>query len=331
MVPSAAAQDITWTPDAAYRYCERLAQTHYENFTVGSWLLPKAKRRHVHAIYSYCRTVDDLGDETAPPTVAALSGMSAFDQEDGKESYRLGLLDWWQTELEACYSGIPSHPVMVALQETIHTFEIPREPFLKLIKANRMDQRNKRHSTYNDLLYYCDHSANPVGHLFLCLFGYADPERLRISDATCTALQQANFWQDVARDYQMGRIYLPLEDLAKFGYSESELAQGVENNAFRQLLAFEIERTMGLFREGASLVNTLEGQVKLDVALFTRGGMAVLEAIRRQNYNVLVDRPTLSRSRKAGLFLSTWLTWKLGLGLGLPGQSSSQSPGEARP
>jgi len=331
MLPSAAAQDITWTPDAAYRYCERLAQTHYENFTVGSWLLPKAKRRHVHAIYSYCRTVDDLGDETAPPTIAALSGMSAFDQEDGEESYRLGLLDWWQTELEACYSGIPSHPVMVALQETIHTFEIPREPFLKLIKANRMDQRNKRHSTYNDLLYYCDHSANPVGHLFLCLFGYADPERLRISDATCTALQQANFWQDVAHDYQMGRIYLPMEDLAKFGYSESELAQGVENNAFRQLLAFEIERTMGLFREGASLVNTLEGQVKLDVALFTRGGMAVLEAIRRQNYNVLVDRPTLSRSRKAGLFFSTWLTWKLGLGLGLPGQSSRQFPGEARP
>jgi squalene synthase HpnC len=330
MTDFSAAQDIAWTPDAAYRYCERLARTHYENFTVGSWLLPKAKRRHVHAIYGYCRTVDELGDEAASPTASALTGMGDPVPKDGEESYRLGLLDWWQTQLEACYSGIPSHPVMVALQETIHTFEIPREPFLKLIEANRMDQRNKRYSTYNDLLHYCDHSANPVGHLFLCLFGYVDPERQRISDATCTALQQTNFWQDVARDYQIGRIYLPLEDLAKFGYSESELAQGVENDAFRQLLAFEIDRTMGLFLEGASLVNTLKGEVKLDVALFTRGGMAVLEAIRKRNYSVLVDRPTLSRSRKAGLFFSTWLTWKLGLRLGLPGQSSRKSPGKAR-
>lgn len=327
MTPSAAAQDITWTPDAAYRYCERLAQTHYENFTVGSWLLPKAKRRHVHAIYGYCRTVDDLGDEATPPLVPSLAGATAVTNGDAvsggdsEESYRLGLLDWWQAELEACYSGTPSHPVMVALQETIQVFEIPREPFLKLIEANRMDQRNKRHLTYADLLNYCDRSANPVGHLFLYLFGYRDPERQRLSDATCTALQLANFWQDVARDYQKGRIYLPLEDLTRFGYSESELAQGLENDAFRQLLAFEVERAMGLFEEGAPLVSLLAGQVKLDVALFTRGGVAVLEAIRRQNYNVLANRPKLSRGRKAGLFFSTWLTWKLGLGLGLPGQS----------
>lgn len=335
-----AAQDITWTPDAAYRYCERLAQTHYENFTVGSWLLPKAKRRHVHAIYGYCRTVDDLGDEASPKTTPTMAGLKAAAnggaaKQDNEASYRLELLDCWQAELEACYSGAPTHPVMIALQETIQTFEIPREPFQKLIEANRMDQRNQRQATYNDLLHYCDNSANPVGHLFLYLFGYRDEDRQRLSDATSTALQLANFWQDVARDYQKGRIYLPLEDLARFGYSEAELAQGVENDAFRKLMAFEVERAMGLFQEGAALVNLLEGQVKLDVALFTRGGVAVLDAIRRQNYNVLANRPALSRGRKAGLFLSTWLTWKLGLGLGLPGQSadqsSSTSSSEARP
>ena len=331
MIP-VAAQDITWTPDAAYRYCQRLAQTHYENFTVGSWLLPRSKRRHVHAIYGYCRTVDDLGDEAAPPTVPALAGgrevaNREVANDESAEAYRLGLLDWWQTELEACYSGTPSHPVMVALQETIQTFGIPRDPFLKLIEANRMDQRDKRHPTYDDLRYYCDHSANPVGHLFLYLFGYRDDEHQHLSDATCTALQLANFWQDVTRDYQKGRIYLPLEDLTRFGYSEAELARGVENDAFRQLLSFEVDRAMGLFREGADLVNLLDGPVKLDVALFTRGGVAVLEAIRQQNYNVLTNRPRLSPARKAGLFLSTWLAWKLGSGLGLPGPSQ----GEARP
>lgn len=324
MTPPAAAQDITWTPDAAYRYCERLARTHYENFTVGSWLLPRDKRRHVHAIYGYCRTVDDLGDEVVPPTVPEPAGGEGAAPGEAAEVHRLDLLDQWQTELEACYSGTPSHPVLVALQETIRRFAIPREPFLKLIDANRMDQRHKRHPTYRDLLDYCDHSANPVGHLFLYLFGYRDPERQRISDATCTALQLANFWQDVARDYRKGRIYLPLEDLTRFGYSEAELARGLENEAFRNLVSFEVDRTMGLFREGARLVNLLDGPVKLDVALFTRGGVAILEAIRRQNYNVLTNRPKLSPARKAELFWSTWLTWRLGSGLGLPGQRHSR-------
>jgi squalene synthase HpnC len=324
MSPPAAPQDTTWTADAAYRYCERLAQTHYENFTVGSWLLPRAKRRHVHAIYGYCRTVDDLGDEAPPPMVPPQGGGRTAANGGTIESGRLELLDRWQAELEACYSGTPSHPVMVALQGTIRTFEIPRQPFLKLIEANRMDQRDKRRPTYHDLLYYCDHSANPVGHLFLYLFGYRDDERRRLSDATCTALQLANFWQDVARDYQKGRIYLPLEDLDRFGYSEAELAQGVENDAFRQLLTFEVDRTMGLFREGAGLVNLLDGPVKLDVALFTRGGVAVLDAIRRQNYNVLTSRPKLSRAHQAGLFLSTWWTWKLGKGRANPGPSQRE-------
>lgn len=320
MSPMAAAQDTIWTRDAAYRYCERLARTHYENFTVGSWLLPRVIRRHVYTIYGYCRTVDDLGDEAVPPTVPAPAGGKADAIGEGIEAHRLDLLDRWQFELEACYSGTPSHPVLVALQKTIEQFEIPREPFLKLIDANRMDQRKKRHPTYRDLLYYCDHSANPVGHLFLYLFGYRDQERLHLSDAICTALQLANFWQDLARDYRKGRIYLPLEDLTRFGYSEAELAQGWENEAFRQLLRFEVDRTMDLFREGARLLNLLDGPSKLDVALFLRGGVAILEAIQRQNFNVLTHRPKLSPARKAGLFWSTWVTCKLGLGPGLPDQ-----------
>lgn len=322
----------TWTREAASQYCQRLARTHYENFTVGSWLVPREKLRHIYAVYAYCRTVDDLGDEATPGApsgepgaldttsllAARLTG-GAADFADDIVAYRLALLDLWQEELETCYSGVPTHPVMVALQETIEAFDIPRDPFLKLVEANRMDQGSGRFPTYQDVLHYCVHSANPVGHLFLYLFGYRDAERQRLADATCTALQLANFWQDVARDYELGRIYLPLEDLDHFGYTEGDLALHVFNPAFRQLMSFEVDRAMDLFREGATLVSTLDGVARLDVALFTRGGIAVLEAIEKQGYDVLKSRPSLSRAQKAGLFLSTWLSWKLGFGFRLPG------------
>jgi squalene synthase HpnC len=373
MPQPAATQPATWTQDAAYRYCEGMARTHYENFTVGSLLLPREQRRHVYAMYGYCRSVDDLGDEAtptraptlsprekevrrgtpmcAPPTLGqthrsastspdlASGSVTPLPEGEGpgvranpdQAAYRLALLDWWQSELEACYSGTPTHPVMVALQETIQIFDIPPTPFLKLIEANRMDQRIKHHATYAGLLHYCDHSANPVGRLFLYLFGYRDQERQRLADATCTALQLTNFWQDVARDYRKGRIYLPREDMERFGYSEAELAQGVVTDPFRQLLAFEAGRAMKLFREGAALVSMLEGPVKLDVALFTRGGVAVLDAIRRQDYDVLTKRPALSRTRKAALFASTWLTGKLGLGMGLPRDSRRKAADKQEP
>ena len=322
-----------WTTEAARQYCQRLARSHYENFTVGSWLIPRDKLRHIYAVYAYCRTVDDLGDEAtldrrpspSPETdtisllAASLEGPPALFGGDDR-AYRLALLDLWQSELDACYSGRPTHPVMVALRESIDAFDLPPEPFLKLIEANRMDQQAQRYPAYGDLLHYCDHSANPVGRLFLYLFGYRDEERQQLADATCTALQLANFWQDVARDYRKGRIYLPLEDMERFGYTEEELARGVVTPEFRQLMAFEVERAMDLFRQGATLVPALKGVARLDVALFTRGGVAVLEAIGKQRYDVLTERPSLSRARKAGLFLSTWLSWKLGLGLRLPRQ-----------
>ena len=321
----------TWTTEAARQYCQRLARSHYENFTVGSWLVPRDKLRHIYAVYAYCRTVDDLGDEatvdqgSVPPSgpdtisllAARLEGSTArFGGDD--RAYRLALLDLWQAELEACFSGTPSHPVTVALRESVEAFDLPPEPFLKLIDANRMDQWNQRYPAYDDLLHYCDHSANPVGRLFLYLFGYRDEKRQQMSDATCTALQLTNFWQDVARDYLKGRIYLPLEDIARFGYSEGELARGVVTPAFRDMLAYEVERSMNLFRQGAPLASTLNGVARLDVALFTRGGVAVLEALKKQRYDVLTGRPSLSRARKAGLFLSTWLSWKLGRGFRLP-------------
>ncbi len=319
MTSTAPTHDITWSVEEAYRFCERLARAHYENFTVGSRLLPTGLRPHVYAIYAYCRTVDDLGDEftASDPLLPAI----VEDGSPDENSRRLALLDWWQSELDACYSGSPNHPVMVALQKTIAAFNIPAQPFLKLIQANRMDQTNTRYQTFTGLLDYCRHSANPVGCLVLHLFGYTDPPRQNMSDATCTALQLTNFWQDVAGDYQKGRVYLPQEDLERFGYHEGDLAAGVENGPWRRLMAFQVARAMQLFQDGAPLVKTLDGPARFDVALFTRGGVAVLDAIVRQNYNVLSHRPHLSKAAKGKIFLSAWLSSKLGLGLGLPSPS----------
>ncbi|MBI4300872.1 MAG: squalene synthase HpnC [Chloroflexi bacterium] len=277
--------------EEAFAYCERLARTHYENFTVGSWFLPRGVRRHVYSVYAYCRSVDDLGDEA--------------------KGDRLAHLDRWEEELRRSHDGTATHPVMVALGETNRRFQIPIEPYLKLIEANRMDQTVHRFPTYADLLHYCDHSANPVGHLFLYLFGYRDPERQRLADCTCTALQLTNFWQDVRRDLDMGRIYIPMEDMERFVYSEAELERSEVNDAFRRLMAFEVARARSLFEEGLQLVDMVEGAAKLDIKLFSLGGMRVLDAIERAGYDVLSKRPALSKREKIGLMLSTMVKLKL--------------------
>ena len=275
----------------SYERCERLARTHYENFTVGSRLLPGSKRRHFYAIYAFCRFVDDLGDEF--------------------EGDRLQALDYWEEEVEACFSGTPTHPYMVAVQDTIRSFDIPREPFLRLIEANRMDQRTKRYATYADLDHYCRHSANPVGRLVLYVCGHRDEERQRLSDFTCTALQLANFWQDVARDHAMGRIYIPGEDMDRFGYTEEQLAQGVVTDGFRRLIAFEVDRARDLFHRGLPLVDLVDGSLKLDVALFSKGGLSVLDSIERQGFDVLSHRPVVGRAKKLRLLIWTLLKLKL--------------------
>ena len=267
----------------AYAYCQRLATSHYENFTVASWLLPRALRPHVHAVYAYCRGVDDLGDEA--------------------EGDRLTLLDDWEAELRRCFDGDAQQPAFVALQETIRRFDIPPEPFLRLIEANRMDQRVNRYRTFTDLQAYCQNSANPVGHLVLYLFGYRDEERQRLSDSTCTALQLTNFWQDVRRDLGKGRIYIPLEEMERFHYSEEDLLAARFDGRLRDLMAFQVRRTRELFRSGLELIPRVRGRLRLDLRLFSLGGLAVLDAIEDIGYDVLNRRPKLSRARKALLAL----------------------------
>ena len=267
----------------AYAYCQRLATSHYENFTVASWLLPRALRPHVHAVYAYCRGVDDLGDEA--------------------EGDRLTLLDDWEAELRRCFDGDAQQPAFVALQETIRRFDIPPEPFLRLIEANRMDQRVNRYRTFTDLQAYCQNSANPVGHLVLYLFGYRDEERQRLSDSTCTALQLTNFWQDVRRDLGKDRIYIPLEEMERFHYSEEDLLAARFDGRLRDLMAFQVRRTRELFRSGLELIPRVRGRLRLDLRLFSLGGLAVLDAIEDIGYDVLNRRPKLSRARKALLAL----------------------------
>ena len=271
----------------AYAHCARMAREHYENFSVVSWLTPARFRRDLRAVYAFCRVTDDLGDEA-----------------DGD---RLALLDEWEAQLSLAYSGEPSHPVMIALQDVIRRAEIPPEPFRKLIQANRIDQGSGRFETYPNLLRYCDHSANPVGRMALHVLGEASEGNCRLSDATCTALQLANFWQDVARDYRIGRVYIPQEDMRAFGCAEERIAEGVADEPFRAMMRFEVDRAAALFTEGAPLANRLRGRAKLAVALFGKGGMRVLDAIREQNYDTLAKRPVVTRPRKAWLALATAL------------------------
>ena len=267
----------------AYAYCERLARSHYENFSVATWFLPKRLRQHFFNVYAYCRISDDLGDET------------------GDTAASLQLLDEWETELNACYGGSPRHPVFVALAGTVREFDIPKHEFSDLLHAFRQDQTITRYETFDDLLGYCRYSANPVGHLVLYLCGYRDAERQQLSDYTCTALQLANFWQDVSPDYAKGRIYLPLESLRKFGVSESDIA-GKRNTAqFLDLMRFEVQRAREWFDRGLPLVGKVNRELAVDLELFSRGGQEILHAIERQGYAVLGNRPAISKSRKLAL------------------------------
>jgi len=270
-------------PSAAHIYCSRLARTHYENFTVASLLLPRRLLRHFQAIYAYCRWADDLADEV------------------GGENEALELLRWWRNELLRCYTGEPKHPVMIALKETIQRFRIPPEPFVRLLFAFEQDQIIKRYQTYEELLHYCQHSANPVGHLVLYLCESFNPERARLADRICTGLQLANFWQDVARDLDMGRVYLPAEDRHRFGYSDDDLRNRHYNQQFVDLMRFEVERTRALFHQGQPLLCEMPSALRVDIDLFIQGGLAILRKIEQTRYNVWANRPVLAKWEKAVL------------------------------
>lgn len=271
--------------ERANAYCRRLATSHYENFLVGSFFVPRALRQHFYNIYAYCRISDDLGDECSNPQIALES------------------LDRWEELLQACYRDECRHPVFMALRQTILQFEIPINPFADLLKAFRLDQTKKRYKTYEELLEYCRYSANPVGHLVLYLGGYRDQERQHLSDCTCTALQLANHWQDIDKDLnRLNRIYLPEEDLNQFQYSENDLANQACDQRFQGLMKMEISRARNLFVEGMKLSKRVDAPLSREVALFNRAGLEVLRRIEAAGYDIFRHRPKISKWTAARLF-----------------------------
>jgi len=267
-------------------YTRWLATHHYENFTVVSWLLPRRLHQHFYNLYAYCRWADDLGDEIGDSVKA------------------LELLDAWEEELRDCYASKPSHPVFVALRETITACQIPIEPFSDLLIAFRQDQTVRRYPTWNDVFGYCRYSANPVGRLVLYLCGHRDAERQRLSDATCTALQLANFWQDVDRDLHKGRIYISLESLSAHGLSEDDIVGRRFDERYVSLMKDLIARTRELFAQGMPLAESVDSALRVDIEMFSRGGLAVLDAIERIGYNTLEHRPSIPKSKQLRLLAS---------------------------
>jgi squalene synthase HpnC len=286
-VRSPEALQRNYTPGEARDYTRWLATHHYENFHVVSFLLPKRLHQDFYNVYAYCRWADDLGDEMG----------------DTAESLRL--LAWWRAELDAMYEGRATHPVFVALLPTVRQYQIPRQPFADLIDAFIQDQTVTRYRSWDDVFGYCKNSANPVGRLVLYLCGYSDPERQRMSDATCTALQLANFWQDVTVDLLKDRIYIPLDVMASHGCTEEELFAHRFTPAFREVMREIVEKARELFLEGAPLAGKLDRRLALDIDLFSRGGMRVLEKIEEQGYNVLAARPAISKAERVRLLLGS--------------------------
>jgi squalene synthase HpnC len=257
----------------AYEYCARVARSHYENFTVASWLMPRAMRKHMHAIYAYARMADDFADE---------------DRDAGK-------LDQWERELDLAYAGAPSHPVFVALADTVRRFDIPREPFADLLRAFRSDLEFRGFDTLDDLLNYSRYSANPVGRLVLYLFGYRDAERQRLSDRVCSGLQLANFWQDVGVDLKKERVYLPRQDMARFGVSLQDLRVHNSNSNFVELIRHEVAAARELLMAGAALSAIVDKRLSRDIMMFAGGGLAILRAIERADCDVFRRRPSLGK------------------------------------
>jgi len=274
-----------WTLEESLAYTHWLATHHYENFHVVSFLLPKRLHQDFYNVYAFCRWADDLGDEIG----------------DTKESLRL--LAWWRGELEGMYAGRASHPVFVALQGTAQRYELPKDPFAHLIQAFEQDQTITRYRNFEELFEYCRYSANPVGRLVLGLCGYRDAERYALSDATCTALQLANFWQDVTVDLEKDRIYLPLDLLERHGYTPEAFFQRRFDSSFRAAMKEAVEVARDLFLKGLPLAGQVNRRLAIDLELFSRGGLKVLDKIEKQNYNVLAARPAVSKLERVGLLL----------------------------
>ena len=285
-VRSPAAAAARYTAAEAEAYTRWLATHHYENFHVVSFLLPKRLHQDFYNVYAYCRWADDLGDEMGDPA----------------ESLRL--LAWWREQLEAMYAGEAAHPVFVALRGTVARHAIPQQPFADLIRAFEQDQSVTRYADWRDLYGYCRYSANPVGRLVLYLCGYSDAQRQQLSDATCTALQLANFWQDVAVDLEKDRVYIPLAVLTRHGATLEELYARRMTAAFREVMREMVAHARGLFEQGLPLCGMVDRRLALDIDLFSRGGLRILDKIVEQEYDVLARRPAISKTERVRLLLA---------------------------
>jgi squalene synthase HpnC len=286
-VKSDAELSRSWPAAQAEDYTRWLATHHYENFHVVSFLLPKHLHQDFYNVYAFCRWADDLGDEIG----------------DRQESLRL--LDWWSLLLDRMYAGEAWHPVYVALRGTAARHDLPREPFDDLIRAFVQDQTVSRYATWEELFGYCRYSANPVGRLVLYLCGYRDAERQRLSDATCTALQLANFWQDVSVDLRKDRVYIPVEVMERHRYCVGDLFAGREDDAFRAVMRDVSDRARELFLEGLPLTGMVDRRLSLDLDLFSRGGLRVLDKIAQMDYRVLHRRPAIGKAERVGLLLGS--------------------------
>jgi squalene synthase HpnC len=286
-VRSPEALRATYAAAEARAYTRWLARHHYENFHVASFLLPRRLRQDFYNVYAYCRWADDLGDEI------------------GDRAESLKLLEWWRQELDAMYAGRATHPVFVALLETVRKHAIPRQPFADLIQAFIQDQTVTRYRDWEELFGYCRYSANPVGRLVLHLCGYSDAQRQRLSDATCTALQLANFWQDVTVDLLKDRVYIPLDAMERHGYTVEELCARRFTPAFRDVMREIVGKARELFWEGLPLSGMVNRRLALDLDLFSRGGMRVLEKIEQRDYDVLAARPAISKAERVRLLLAS--------------------------
>jgi squalene synthase HpnC len=282
----------------AYAYCEEFARAHHESFPVASRLVPAEVRPHLIAFYAFARAADDFADEPA------------------YEGRRREALDLWEQELHRCFHGEASHPVFVALADTIDKRSLPLPPFEDLLGAFRMDMQVRRYATFQSLRAYTARSADPIGRLILALFGYRDPELVRFADEISTALQLTNFWQDVAADAAGDKIYVPAEDLHFFGVSEAELKALKATRGLRDLLRFEVARTRALYEKGRPLLGRLDNDLKLELALIWLVGTSILDKIEAADYDVFAHRPTIGARDKARVLAKAAKHWASTLDLG---------------
>lgn len=280
--------------DASFRYCEQLARDHYENFPVGSVLIPRRSRKHVYSIYAFARTADDFADE-------------GYDG-DISDATRLARLDEWQKKLEDSYRGVADDPVFIALSETVKELRLPLKLFEDLLSAFKQDVTKTRYRDFDEVLDYCSRSANPVGRLILLLFDYRDEKLHRMSDDVCTGLQLANFWQDVSIDIRKDRIYLPADEMAHYGVTEDDLRSGRFTERYASLMKYQVERTHEIFNRGRMLPGLVGGRLAVELRLTWLGGMRILERIEEQGYDTLRSKPMITSLDKIRLIVQSLLT-----------------------